>query len=73
MAVLLVTGVCDLGYTIYQGVTEEVAQYLYLSSSVLVVTMASTLPIVQYTAHTIAQSYEKTLDELANITSACNV
>ena len=44
VAVPLVTALCDLGYTIYQGREGEdggVAQYLYLSSSTLAVTMAS--------------------------------
>ena len=44
MLILLLTALCDLGYTIYQHVTNEyggVAQYLYFSPSVLAVTMVS--------------------------------
>ena len=45
MVVLLLTGLGDLAYTIYQDVTGDyggVAQFLFLSSSVLVVTMVRT-------------------------------
>ena len=44
VVILLVTGLCDLGYTVYQDASGDyggVAQFLYLSSAVLAVTMVS--------------------------------